>query len=214
MGELVGARLISQARFRKGKGRCGRKPSSSSNFSIRAFRAYPLIEIIQAAPCRAIRGNSISVNSTLPRSYRCFLLVSALTGGELWKRWATGRNAGRAVGRVAGGIVTLWGGHGGRHDFAFTGMNLEAGGRGGNSWRDVARVAGGLGRSWGCGSVGSNRNLGGCMPSEPPCNLLCYGQNQTYHHHPHYRVPCMTYFEGSIRPIYMYLPRKHVIPGL
>ena len=31
---------------------------SSSNFSIRAFRAYPLIEIRQTAPCRAIRGKS------------------------------------------------------------------------------------------------------------------------------------------------------------
>ena len=44
----------------------GWKPSSSSNFSVRAFRAYPLIEIRQTVPCRAIRGNSISVNSTLP----------------------------------------------------------------------------------------------------------------------------------------------------
>ena len=44
----------------------GWKPSSSSNFSIRAFRAYPLIEIRQTVPCRAIRGNSISVNCTLP----------------------------------------------------------------------------------------------------------------------------------------------------
>ena len=50
------------------KGRCYvRKPPSSSHFSVRAFRAYPLIEIRQAAPCRAIRGNRISVNSTLPR---------------------------------------------------------------------------------------------------------------------------------------------------
>ena len=31
---------------------------SSSNFSIRAFRAYPLIEIRQTVPCRAIRGKS------------------------------------------------------------------------------------------------------------------------------------------------------------
>ena len=37
-----------------------------SIFSIRAFRAYPLIEIRQTVLCRAIRGNSISVNSTLP----------------------------------------------------------------------------------------------------------------------------------------------------
>ena len=50
---------------RKG-GRYGWKPSSRSSFSIRAFRAYILIEIRQTVPCRAIRGNSISVNSTLP----------------------------------------------------------------------------------------------------------------------------------------------------
>ena len=49
-------------------GWCDWKPSSSSNCSIRALRACPLIEIRQTAPCRAIRGNSISVNSTLPAS--------------------------------------------------------------------------------------------------------------------------------------------------
>ena len=37
---------------------------SSLNPSIRAFRAYPLVEIRQTVPCRAIRGNSISVDST------------------------------------------------------------------------------------------------------------------------------------------------------
>ena len=50
----------------KGGGWCGGKPSSSSNFSIRAFRAYPFVESREAAPGRAIRGNGISVNSTLP----------------------------------------------------------------------------------------------------------------------------------------------------
>ena len=35
------------------------------NFSIGAFRACPPAEIRQTAPCRAIRGNSISVNSKL-----------------------------------------------------------------------------------------------------------------------------------------------------
>ena len=35
---------------------------SSSNFSIRAFRAHPVVEIRQTVPCRAIRGNGISVN--------------------------------------------------------------------------------------------------------------------------------------------------------
>ena len=42
------------------------EPSSSSNVSIGAFRACPLIELRHTAPRRAIRGNSISVNSTLP----------------------------------------------------------------------------------------------------------------------------------------------------
>ena len=46
----------------------GWKPSSSSNFSIRALRACPLIEIRQTVPCGAVPGNSISVNSTLPPS--------------------------------------------------------------------------------------------------------------------------------------------------
>ena len=39
---------------------------SSANCSIRAFRVCPLIYIRQAAPCRAVRGNGISVNSSLP----------------------------------------------------------------------------------------------------------------------------------------------------
>ena len=30
-----------------------------------SFRAHPLVETRQTVPCRAIRGNSISVNSTL-----------------------------------------------------------------------------------------------------------------------------------------------------
>ena len=36
------------------------------DFSIRALRAYPLTGIRQAVPCRAIRGDSISVDNTLP----------------------------------------------------------------------------------------------------------------------------------------------------
>ena len=43
--------------------------SSSSNLSIRAVRACPLTEICQTVLCRAIRGNSISVNCTIPPSY-------------------------------------------------------------------------------------------------------------------------------------------------
>ena len=53
-------------KLRNSEGGYGWKPSSSSNCSIRAFRAYPLIEIRPTVPCRAIRGNSISVKSNLP----------------------------------------------------------------------------------------------------------------------------------------------------
>ena len=38
-------------------------------------------------------------------------------------------------------------------------------------------------------------------------------ENHNCQPHPHTRAPCMKYFEGSIRPIYMYRPRKYVIPG-
>ena len=48
---------------------------SSSNSSIRLVRAYPLIDIRQSAPGRAIRADSISVNSTLPPSYVCTLMM-------------------------------------------------------------------------------------------------------------------------------------------
>ena len=54
-------------KYRKGDDTVG-KPSSSSNYSIRVFRAYPLIEVRPTVPCRAIRGKGISVNSTLPPS--------------------------------------------------------------------------------------------------------------------------------------------------
>ena len=48
--------------------------------------------------------------------------------------------------------------------------------------------------------------------------VLCAGggketENQNYHLHPHCRAPCMKYYEGSMRQIYMYSPRKYVIPG-
>ena len=42
---------------------------SSSNFSIRAVRACPLVETRQIVPRRAIRGSGISVNGTLPPSH-------------------------------------------------------------------------------------------------------------------------------------------------
>ena len=47
---------------------------SSSNLSFRVVRAYPLIEIRQTVPCRAIRGNSISVNNTLPPLNQAYIL--------------------------------------------------------------------------------------------------------------------------------------------
>ena len=55
--------------------------SSSSSFSIRDFRAYPLIETRRAVPRRAIRGSSISVNSTL--------LPSQEKGAWIWEREGT-----------------------------------------------------------------------------------------------------------------------------
>ena len=57
-------------RFAKARkwGWYGWKPSSSSNFSTRAFRAYPLIEMRQITLYRAIRADGISVNIILPPS--------------------------------------------------------------------------------------------------------------------------------------------------
>ena len=46
--------------------KCLNSSFSSSDLFIRAFRAYPLIEPRQTAPGRAVRGDSISVSSTLP----------------------------------------------------------------------------------------------------------------------------------------------------
>ena len=71
--ELTAQTLRAPFFSRKG-GWYGWKPSSSSNFSIRAFRAYPLVETRQTVPCRAIRGDRISVSSTLPPSYLGALL--------------------------------------------------------------------------------------------------------------------------------------------
>ena len=48
------------------------KPSSNSTFSIRAFRAYPPVEIRQTVSCRAIRAERISVNS--PHSQQIYFL--------------------------------------------------------------------------------------------------------------------------------------------
>ena len=59
---VVRSEMSVKYRFRKGG--YSWKPSSSSIFSIRAFRVVYLIEIVQTAPCREIWGNSISVNST------------------------------------------------------------------------------------------------------------------------------------------------------
>ena len=53
--------------------RCFISSCSSSNGSIRVARAHPLVDIRQAIPCRAIRGSSISVKSTLPPFLIMFL---------------------------------------------------------------------------------------------------------------------------------------------
>ena len=67
------------------------KRSNERSKQERAFRAYPLIEIRQTVPCRAIRGNSVSVNRTLPPSLytRSPLEDSRLFGPSPWKILAT-----------------------------------------------------------------------------------------------------------------------------
>ena len=92
-GSLVKSRALRAAggqgrlvTFGKGGG-CGRKPSSSSNLSIRAFRAqayqFVCFELIlslklhrqlpveQFEASRAIRADRTSVSSTLSPSYPC-----------------------------------------------------------------------------------------------------------------------------------------------
>ena len=69
------SRWASTSRVPKG-GWYGWKPSSSSNFSIRAFQVFSLIELRQTVPCRAVRADSISINRIIPPSYRwdfCFV---------------------------------------------------------------------------------------------------------------------------------------------
>ena len=75
------------------RGWYGWKPSSSSNVSIWVVRACPLIETRQAAPCRAIRGSNISVNSTLCSSYACqqtfiyiYIYIERERDNLLWHR--------------------------------------------------------------------------------------------------------------------------------
>ena len=63
-GMVLACMFLGIVIFRKG-GWYSWKLSSSSNNSIRVVRACPLIEAIQTAPCRAIRGNSI-LSQTVP----------------------------------------------------------------------------------------------------------------------------------------------------
>ena len=53
-------------RYVRKRGWYGWKPSSSSNLSIRVVQAYCLIEIRQAIIYRAIRADSISIDSIIP----------------------------------------------------------------------------------------------------------------------------------------------------
>ena len=65
-------RAVHDGRARLGVAILGRgddtveSPRRAQVLSVRAFRAYPLFEVRQIVPCRAVRGNSISVNSTIP----------------------------------------------------------------------------------------------------------------------------------------------------
>ena len=65
----------------------------------RVFRAYPLIEIRQSTvPCRAIRGNIISLNSTLSPSYVCVSsVVIWLKSSVLWMRCCMNHETRRAA---------------------------------------------------------------------------------------------------------------------
>jgi len=68
---------ISAMRFQDRKGGwCSSKPSSSSSFSIRSVRALPFAEIRETPFCRATRGNSFSVNGSLPPSKSTCCTVS------------------------------------------------------------------------------------------------------------------------------------------
>ena len=73
------------------------EPSSSSNFSIRILVAYPLIETRQTVPCRAIRGNSISVNSTL--------LLAEATG---WQQVGCGPRSPSSRPTIVEATVSRW----------------------------------------------------------------------------------------------------------
>ena len=67
----VSRRNVSRRIGRTGSGFPSRSTGVTSDVAtnldclIRAFRACPLVEIRRAVPCRAMRGSSISVNSTL-----------------------------------------------------------------------------------------------------------------------------------------------------
>ena len=86
IGRYVALRVTGAPTLRMSEGRMMRleKPSSSSNVSIRVFRACPLIEVGQTVPCPAIRGNSISVNIPSPplNLRRCFLCEEVVCWGD------------------------------------------------------------------------------------------------------------------------------------
>ena len=55
-----------------------RRSGPSYNNETKYIYTHPLVEIGQKVPCRAIRGNSISVNSTLPPLGLCSVLCVSL----------------------------------------------------------------------------------------------------------------------------------------
>ena len=91
------------------RGWYGWKPSSSSNLSIRVFRAYPLIESSQTAPCRAIRGDGISANSTLPPLLTVHLLRRRRGRRGRGRRAGAARCHGRCCWRGTGRTRAGWG---------------------------------------------------------------------------------------------------------
>ena len=73
------AETRAAATFGRGVDTVG-NPRRAQISSIRACQAYPLVEIRQTVARRAIRGNSTSVNSTIPPSYTSRDRIVALEG--------------------------------------------------------------------------------------------------------------------------------------
>ena len=80
-------RTSPRAKLARGDDAVG-NPQTSSNLSIRVFRAYPLIELRQTILHRAIRGNGISVSPPPPLAsgVATAALVCSLTANRVMLR--------------------------------------------------------------------------------------------------------------------------------